>query len=359
MTTDLDRAVRSSLGDIIATAPQPDDHPARLLAESGATSTRRPYLAVAASLIVLAGVGGVLLSQHRVRESSDRVVAPSTANSEASDGGGDSVPANSVTALESAQSSLVPPTTLSHDHDFERVDDTTLLDWIGRWTLDFQPAVVYLGSTGAVEYALDMTESSYCIRHDGGSGCAFTDDGSPLPDEPNGVELGASTTNLDGGGQRWTLDAIAPTGVELQFYTNGSPACQMHAFPMTDFGDAVFWACENTTAVPAATELAATRGGRTLIAPVDLLDSSSGPDPADVTGAVIGQPVPPGSPPDLNNPPFWVAVADSTGNVVGYALGSDIAGQPDPNVSSRPVVVYDNHVRPIGTLGPDGYVAKP
>lgn len=60
MTTDLDRAVRSSLGDIIATAPQPDDHPAQLLADSGATSTRRPYLAVAASLVVLAGVGGLV-----------------------------------------------------------------------------------------------------------------------------------------------------------------------------------------------------------------------------------------------------------------------------------------------------------
>lgn len=60
MTTDLDRAVRSSLGDIIATAPQPDEHPAQLLADGGATSTRRPYLAVAASLIVLAGVGGLV-----------------------------------------------------------------------------------------------------------------------------------------------------------------------------------------------------------------------------------------------------------------------------------------------------------
>ena len=30
MTTDLDRAVRSSLGDIIATAPEPDDQPMRL-----------------------------------------------------------------------------------------------------------------------------------------------------------------------------------------------------------------------------------------------------------------------------------------------------------------------------------------
>ena len=60
MITDLDRAVRSSLGDIIATAPQPDDNPAQLLADSDATNRRRPYLAVAASLVVLAGVGGLV-----------------------------------------------------------------------------------------------------------------------------------------------------------------------------------------------------------------------------------------------------------------------------------------------------------
>ncbi len=60
MTTDLDRAVRSSLGDIIATAPEPDDRPMRLVAVNNETSTRRPYLAVAASLVVLAGVGGLV-----------------------------------------------------------------------------------------------------------------------------------------------------------------------------------------------------------------------------------------------------------------------------------------------------------
>ena len=60
MTTDLDRAVRSSLSDIIAAAPEPDDHPIQLVADGGATRTRRPYLAMAASLVVLAGVGGLV-----------------------------------------------------------------------------------------------------------------------------------------------------------------------------------------------------------------------------------------------------------------------------------------------------------
>lgn len=58
MTKDLDHAVRSSLGDIIAAAPEPDDQPMRLVTVGSETRMRRPYLAVAASLVVLAGVGG-------------------------------------------------------------------------------------------------------------------------------------------------------------------------------------------------------------------------------------------------------------------------------------------------------------
>lgn len=57
MTADLDHAIRSSLGDIIAAAPHPDDQPMRLVTVDRETPTRRPYLAVAASLVVLAGVG--------------------------------------------------------------------------------------------------------------------------------------------------------------------------------------------------------------------------------------------------------------------------------------------------------------
>ena len=60
MTTDLDRAVRSSLGDIIATAPEPDDQPMQLGIDGGDTRTRPPYLAVAASLVVLAGIGALV-----------------------------------------------------------------------------------------------------------------------------------------------------------------------------------------------------------------------------------------------------------------------------------------------------------
>jgi hypothetical protein len=60
MTTDLDHAIRSSLSDIIDAAPQPDDQPMRLVTVNNETSTRRPYLAVAASLFVLTGVGALV-----------------------------------------------------------------------------------------------------------------------------------------------------------------------------------------------------------------------------------------------------------------------------------------------------------
>ncbi len=60
MTTDLDRAVRSSLADIVATAPEPDDQSMRLVPVGGETRLRRPYLAVAASLVLLAGLGALI-----------------------------------------------------------------------------------------------------------------------------------------------------------------------------------------------------------------------------------------------------------------------------------------------------------
>ncbi len=64
MTTDLDRAVRSSLADIIATAPEPDGQPVRLVTVGIETPTRRPYLAATASLLVVAGVGALIAIKY-------------------------------------------------------------------------------------------------------------------------------------------------------------------------------------------------------------------------------------------------------------------------------------------------------
>jgi hypothetical protein len=60
MTKDFEHAVRSSLGDIIAAAPEPDDQPMRLVTVGSESRMHRPYLAVAASLLVLAVVGGLV-----------------------------------------------------------------------------------------------------------------------------------------------------------------------------------------------------------------------------------------------------------------------------------------------------------
>ena len=80
MTTDLDRAVRSSLGDILATAPEPDDQPMRLVTVDIETTTRRPYLAVAASLVVLAGVGALIAISTNDATPSSPAAAPETAD---------------------------------------------------------------------------------------------------------------------------------------------------------------------------------------------------------------------------------------------------------------------------------------
>jgi LysM domain/PASTA domain len=86
MTADLDRAVRSSLGDIIATAPEPDDQPMRPGADGSETRTRRPYLAVAASLVVLAGVGAlVAVSTNDATPVSPAVAPIATDDSSASE----------------------------------------------------------------------------------------------------------------------------------------------------------------------------------------------------------------------------------------------------------------------------------
>ncbi len=75
MNKDLDRAIRSSLSDIIDAAPQPEDQPMRLVTVNNETSTRRPYLAVAASMVVLAGVGGLVA----IGNNDDTPVSPAAA----------------------------------------------------------------------------------------------------------------------------------------------------------------------------------------------------------------------------------------------------------------------------------------
>ncbi len=109
MTTDLDRAIRSSLGDIIATAPEPDDLPMRVATIDSETRPRRPYLAVAASLVVVAGVGALVA----INANDAAPVAPAEA------------PIATDESLEPAQVTVATTTTLAGATASSAVVNTT------------------------------------------------------------------------------------------------------------------------------------------------------------------------------------------------------------------------------------------
>ena len=71
MNDQLDRAVRSVLTDIISTAPASDEQPIRTVGVEPPSRTGRPYLMVAAAVMVAVGVGGVALVSSRDPGSTD------------------------------------------------------------------------------------------------------------------------------------------------------------------------------------------------------------------------------------------------------------------------------------------------
>lgn len=80
MNDQLDRAVRSVLADIVDTAPQPPEQPARLLTiDDPATERRRPVLGAAAAVIAVAGIGGVALLSGRSDAPAPAAQPPETA----------------------------------------------------------------------------------------------------------------------------------------------------------------------------------------------------------------------------------------------------------------------------------------
>lgn len=124
MTTDLDRAIRSSLSDIIDAAPQPDDQPIRLVTVNNETSTRRPYLAVAAALVALAGVGALVAISNNDRTPISPAAAPVTTD-DTSAAGTPSVPAVEPTlfpVLDDVPQGLSPAARV------DRTDDEAL--WV-------------------------------------------------------------------------------------------------------------------------------------------------------------------------------------------------------------------------------------
>ena len=70
MTVDLDDAVRASLADIVAAAPPPGEEPTRMVTVDSGAPSRRPFLAVAASLIMLVAIGALVFVSTRELSSS-------------------------------------------------------------------------------------------------------------------------------------------------------------------------------------------------------------------------------------------------------------------------------------------------
>ena len=220
----------------------------------------RALVVATVALAMLAGVGG--LWAWNVRDVPAMRGSPSTEPS-----------SSPVTSVAEPTTAVAEPTTAVTTTAVaalvpERVTDSELQDFIGKWSIDFQPAYIVLGSTGTVTFTLDMTESSYCIRFMDGSSCASTPDGSPMSAGPQAFSGGGGTQPAEPGGVTWERFLIVPADVQLQLMVNGEPACEMHRFSLEQFGNAALWACESTSAVPSVVDLAVTRGDRTLIATI-------------------------------------------------------------------------------------------
>lgn len=310
-------------------------------------SRSRRGVGLPAAALVVAGLGGLWAigtGDHTSRPDEPAAATAPVTEPVAPVGEPVTEPAPAVT------DAAVPP--------MERVLEDELLAFAGTYTIDYQPATVVLGSTGTVEYTLDMTESSFCLRSQGGSGCESTGDTTPLPETPRGLDLGGSRSN-DG---TWARTAIAADGVEVQFYDEHGPACDMHQFSLAPYSTASLWACEGTQATPedvpdwfnAFSDVAITKDGRTLVATVSRPTLAALPiaDPVTTTGFHIGDPAPATDPAttsaDLGP---WLLVADSTDRIVGYVLTNDYATPPFDGI----VLVKDELGARIGHVGSDGW----
>jgi hypothetical protein len=183
-----------------------------------------------------------------------------------------------------------------------------------------------------------MTDSSFCIEHVG-SGCEFTDDGSPLSPEPRGMGTGGGES-----GGVWQTYFVVPGGLTLQIFDSAGPACEMHQFSLQPYGDADIWACENSTPRPDVMDLAVTKGNTTQVATIrrqPTLDVAES-DPVTTTGYRIGD-----IPVTIDDTLPWLLVVDrATGTIVGYVRSEEFNTPSFDNV----VLVYNETGKRIGKL---------
>lgn len=296
------------------------------------SARRRPRFALtAAALATAAAVGGLWVSTvHNAAPQLVPLVASTVPVTLAS------VPE----ATEPVVSTTVPAVEVASS--FERVTFLELRDFVGKYTIDYQPATVVLGSTGTVSYSLLMTESSFCIEHkDLGSGCSYTDDGRPLPSVPQEMSYGSGANSDD----VWTTYFIVPSGLTLQVLDSVGPTCEMHRFSLEPYGDADLWACENSMPQPDVMDLAVTKGNRIEVATIQRpRESKDLPkiDPVTTTGYRIGD-----TPGTIDDTLPWLLVVDrTTGEVVGFVLRLEHETPTFDNI----VLVYDETGKRIGQL---------
>ncbi|HQZ35056.1 MAG TPA: hypothetical protein PK020_11565 [Ilumatobacteraceae bacterium] len=307
--------------------------------------SRRPrLLSAAVALVVIATAGGLWASS--VRDAPPEVVPlvePDAASS--------SEPTVAESTVSTTTAEAAVSTTLENATSLERVTRTELDDFVGKFSIDYQPATVSLGSTGTTSWTLEMTESSFCVSFTGAA-CHYTDDGSPLSEEPQGMETaGGSSIGVDGKGI-WRMYFIVPSGLTLQLFDDVGSACEMHQFPLEPYADADLWACENAMPEPALIDLAVIKGDRTQVATIQRPPALNMPtsDPVTTTGYRVGD-----TPANVDNTLPWLIVVDQTGTVVGYVKRFEY----DLPSFDHVVLVYDELGARIGELGGDWQLLAP
>ncbi len=269
-----------------------------------------------------------------------------------------------VTSPISPPSSATPPSTETMRPtasdvaapQMERVVDTEIIEYAGTYTMDYRPASFIVGTTGSFSLALEMTDSSFCVRTQDSSGCESTDDGTPLADTPRSIDVNAS-----GNGDKWLRYAIAPSGVQVRFVDSAGQACDMFEFSLAPYSTASLWACEGNR--PAGMnwqqwhgslwDLIVTRNDRTLIATMTRPITTATPmsDPITTTGYRIGDSAPTTDPATKGSVGPWLLVVDDNSRIVGYVRTNEYANPSFDGI----VLTYDEQGLRNGELNRNGW----
>jgi hypothetical protein len=303
--------------------------------------------------------GGIWAISTRTTDSSDtRPVSTETGSSPAIDPVTSTATTEPTSSTAPTSSTVVattgvpvtePPVVTSP----RRLTLTELPEFFGTLIMEPQTVDAVLGTTGTVTYTLAATPSRFCIRHDNGSGCSSTADGSNMFDEP--FYLPFIGGNMDPSSGRWALNYLAPLDVQLRLLSNSTPPCELQPFTLEPYAEAALWACESTSPAPFWYTIEAARGDDTIVfeqfnawgtqvqsgeqmlelmfgakclegaddQPVNFvprtIDLENVPSPVEATGARIGpyagQDLPDRHPSEAK---YWVSVAIGD-EIVGYS----------------------------------------